>query len=399
MNIGLLITGGVLLFFGLCTICCVWCNRTSLETAIAIIDASADFMIDTKRLVLVSVFYFLLTMIIFFIWLFSVASVFSLVEFDDPSPPGSQIKTIKGSIPGSVWGMFGFLAFGMLWVGQFIGDKTKYITMVAASTYYFDSSESKSGSASLSTAFSFAYTKNAGSLAFGSLILTLVGILRALVETAANSAKEDGDGVAKLIACIAQCLMACLEAIIEHLSKLAYAYMAISGDSFCESAWNGFILNLKHLAKFVFALQIASLFVFMGVITITCVNTLLGYVLANNLIQDGADATSIVPSLVAFAVVSFIVAVVFLGTFDEAVLSTLICFAVDSDLHDGVPKFGPKSYHDKLAAIYDFGGEKGYTDDMQAPLTGGYDQQNQQYPGQTQGYNQAYNQGYPQQNN
>ena len=108
-----------------------------------------------------------------------------------------------------------------------------------------------------------------------------------------------------------------------------------------------------------------------------------------------ADASS----SVAFAVVSFIVAVVFLGTFDEAVLSTLICFAVDSDLHDGVPKFGPKSYHDKLAAIYDFGGEKGYTDDMQAPLTGGYDQQNQQYPGQTQGYNQAYNQGYPQQNN
>jgi len=75
--------------------------------------------------------------------------------------------------------------------------------MVSASTYYFDSSETHAGSASVSTAFSFAYTKNIGSIAFGSLLLTLVGILRFLVESAANAAKEDGDGVAKLIACIA----------------------------------------------------------------------------------------------------------------------------------------------------------------------------------------------------
>jgi hypothetical protein len=39
-------------------------------------------------------------------------------------------------------------------------------------------------------------------------------------------------------------------------------------------------------------------------------------------------------------------------------MSTLICFAVDSDLHDGQPKYGPKSYHDKLAAIYGFEGNK-----------------------------------------
>lgn len=366
-NMALLVTGCVLLFFGLCTICCIWCNRTSLETAIAIIDASADFMIDTKRLIIVSVFYFLLTMLIFFLWLFSVASVFSLVDFEPPEETGSQIKRFnKDGVPSSVWGMFGFLAFGMLWVGQFIGHKTKYITMVSASTYYFTSSEDAAGSASVSTAFSFAYTKNAGSLAFGSLILTLVSILRFVVESAANAAREDGDGVAKLIACIASCLMACFESIIEHLTKLAYAYMAVSGDGFCESAWNGFILNLKHLAKFCFALQIASLFVLMGIVTITCCNTFLGYLVAQYMIKDAADASSIVPSLVVFMFISFIVAVVVLGQFDEAVLATLICFAVDLDLHGGQPKFGPPSYHHKLNAIDfgEFGDEKtGFVDE------------------------------------
>jgi choline transporter-like protein 2/4/5 len=290
----------------------LWCNRTSLETAIAIIDASADFFIDTKRLIFVSIMYFFIGMFIFFLWLGALACVASLSTFEPPATKGDQLKLLKPD--GKVWAMIAFLAFGMLWAFQFISDKTKFITMVSASTYYFDSNASKDGSASVCTGFRFAYGKNMGSIAFGSLILTIVGILRAIVETMAESANKDGDGAAKLIACIAQCLMACLESIIEHLSKLAYAYMAVTGDSFCSSAWNGFILNLKHLAKFVFALNIAGLFIFMGVVTITCVNTGIGYLLMTYAIKDGAhEGFNVVPSLVAFGIVSFLVAIIFLG--------------------------------------------------------------------------------------
>lgn len=155
--------------------------------------------------------------------------------------------------------------------------------------------------------------KNIGSIAFGSLVLTIVTILKAIVDTIAESANENGDGAAKAIACLAKCLMSCLEAIIEHLSKLAYAYMAVSGDSFCSSAWNGFILNLKHLAKFVFALNIAGLFIFMGVLTITCANTGIGYLLTTYAIGDVKEVSNVVPSLISFAFVSFLVAIIFLG--------------------------------------------------------------------------------------
>lgn len=185
--------------------------------------------------------------------------------------------------------------------------------MVSASTYYFNCNANKNGGASVCTAFKFAYMKNAGSLAFGSLVLTIIAILKAIVDAMAESAKKDGDGAAKIIACIAQCLMGCLEALIEHLSKLSYAYMAISGDSFCTSAWNGFILNLKHLAKFVFAIRIGSLFIFMGLVTITCANVGIGYLSMMYIIKDGLEANAVVPALIAFAIISFIVACVFLG--------------------------------------------------------------------------------------
>ena len=78
--------------------------------------------------------------------------------------------------------MFIFMAFGILWTFRFLSDKQKYITMVAASTYYFDSNHMKNGSASVCTGYKFATFSNAGSIALGSLILTIVGILRWIVE-------------------------------------------------------------------------------------------------------------------------------------------------------------------------------------------------------------------------
>jgi hypothetical protein len=78
--------------------------------------------------------------------------------------------------------MFIFMLFGILWTLRFVNDGHKYVTMVSASTYYFDSTPFKKGSASVCTGFKYASLTNAGSIALGSLILTIVGILRWLVE-------------------------------------------------------------------------------------------------------------------------------------------------------------------------------------------------------------------------
>lgn len=138
-NTPLLISGGVLLVFGLLTVCMLWCNRTSLETAIAIIDASADFMIDTKRLILVSIMYFFVFVIWLLMWLFAVACVISMSKFEKPAIDGDQIKDLKPD--GKVWGIFIFMLFMFVWVTFFISHKVKFITMVSAATYYFNNTE------------------------------------------------------------------------------------------------------------------------------------------------------------------------------------------------------------------------------------------------------------------
>ena len=62
----------------------------------------------------------------------------------------------------------------LIWVQFFMTNKIAYITMVSASTYYFDSNEESDGSASVKTAINYAYIKNFGSIALGSLIQTLI---------------------------------------------------------------------------------------------------------------------------------------------------------------------------------------------------------------------------------
>lgn len=183
-------------------LCMVWCKRHSLETAIAIIDASADFFVATKRLVLVSVMYFVISVIFVIVWLVALLCVASFAEIVAPAEKGSQMRSIA-PIGTKEKVFIALLVFGVFWVLNFISHKTKYITMVSASTYYFDSNEQGDGSASVLTGFRFAYMKNIGSLCYGSLILTIIGILRAIVDGLAENAKEDGDGAAKLVACLA----------------------------------------------------------------------------------------------------------------------------------------------------------------------------------------------------
>merc|ERR1712178_18900 len=113
----------------------------------------------------------------------------------------------------------------------------------------------KTGSASVVAGMAISNFKHAGSIALGSLLHTFVFFLRILVETLIGAAeKKDGQNAALLIVgCLLKCCVGCLESLIEYLNTTAYAFMAISGDPYCKSAWSGFLLNLKHLVKFYFA--------------------------------------------------------------------------------------------------------------------------------------------------
>ena len=60
--------------------CMIYCGYNQLKTAIDVIDAAADFLAKTKRIVLVPICYFLVTMIVLTIWLGAILCVLSMGE-------------------------------------------------------------------------------------------------------------------------------------------------------------------------------------------------------------------------------------------------------------------------------------------------------------------------------
>jgi len=73
----LMITFGTLFF---CFTCAVFCGRDSLRRAIDVIDASADYIANNKRVILVPNLHFIFTLIFSIIWVGAFMCVVSLNE-------------------------------------------------------------------------------------------------------------------------------------------------------------------------------------------------------------------------------------------------------------------------------------------------------------------------------
>lgn len=57
-----------------------------------------------------------------------------------------------------------------------------------------------------------------------------------------------------------------------------------------------------------------------------------------------------VPSVIALSA-TLIVIQIFLGYFDDAVVSMMCCLAIDKEMHNGKPCYGPQKLHQKLKKI------------------------------------------------
>jgi choline transporter-like protein 2/4/5 len=135
--------------------------------------------------------------------------------------------------------------------------------------------------------------------------------------------------------------------------------MAVSGDNFCTSAWNGFLLHIKHGAKFAFANFLANLFIFIGKAAIVVLNCFTVFLIMQHVTDDLKEIDSPLVPVVFVAIVTYIVASIFLGLFDEVVLALLTCLCIDTDLNGGTPVFGPPTFYDDVRY---FGGNKSKKD-------------------------------------
>jgi len=315
-----------------------------------VIDAAADFLAKTKRIIGVPVLYFVITMIVILTWMGAMMSLLSMGEVtaDDDQQKNIDYNGDK-ALEKKVFYMGCFMFFGLLWIINFLKAQSSMITMVSASTYYFDSNQDRDGFADVGLGFKFAFLVHAGSIALGSFVIALVQFIRTVFAVLAEQAQNaSGDNAAvKIMVKIGECCLKCIEKIVDYINTMAYGYIAVSGESFCKAAWEGFLLNLKFGLEFAWANFIASAFILLGKIGLTVLNAFICFQFMKRN-GDLEEVHSIGAPLAIVLLVTFTAANIFLSLFDEAVLAMLVCLCVDKEINGGEARHGPPTFHDSF---------------------------------------------------
>ncbi|CAO2635884.1 Choline transporter-like protein 2, partial [Lemmus lemmus] len=143
-----------------------------------------------------------------------------------------------------------FNAFMFFWLANFVLALGQVTLAGAFASYYWALRKPDDMPAfPLFSAFGRALRYHTGSLAFGSLILAVVQIIRVMLEYLDQRLKAAQNKFAKFLMVCLKCCFWCLEKFIKFLNRNAYIMIAIYGTNFCTSARNAFFLLMRNIIR------------------------------------------------------------------------------------------------------------------------------------------------------
>ncbi|KAL0955969.1 hypothetical protein HGRIS_002152 [Hohenbuehelia grisea] len=183
--------------------------------------------------------------VVAFIALFLQAAVavwytFTAVAIYAKWTPGNPPCTTGTSCSsGKVAGLIFYATFSFLWTSQVIGN-VALATLAGGpygSWYYFGPrQQGLMPKHPTTSAFVRASTLSLGSIAFGSLIVTLLELLRLVLTTIQHNANAEGHPVEAILACCAACCVGCIENLVEYFNRYAYIEIALYGKPYIGAA-------------------------------------------------------------------------------------------------------------------------------------------------------------------
>jgi hypothetical protein len=129
-----------------------------------------------------------------------------------------------------------------------------------------------------------------------------------------------------------RCCLDCFHRFVKFINDNAYIQVALTGESFCTSAMAAFVLALKNAATFFITNGIGSLIFFLGKMTISIINTSIGYLLITHIESFKEDIDNPVPVLAIIFLISLSMASVFMNLYDTTSLTVLQCLYADMDI-------------------------------------------------------------------
>ncbi|XP_056438714.1 choline transporter-like protein 4 [Gadus chalcogrammus] len=263
-----------------------------------------------------------------------------------PACPSARCIFIRyndeGLLQRNIFNLQIYNAVAFLWCVNFVIALGQCTLAGAFASYYWAFSKpSDIPYFPLSSAFIRTLRYHVGSLAFGALILTLVQIVRILLEYIDHKTRSAQNPCARFLMCCLKCCFWCLEKFIKFLNRNAYIMIAVYGKNFCVSAKNAFFLLMRNIIRVVVLDKVTDLLLFFGkLLVVGGVAVLSFFFFSGRIALPGETFRSenlnyYWMPIITVAIGSYLIAHGFFSVYNMCVDTLFLCFLEDLERNDG----------------------------------------------------------------
>ena len=338
VSICLYILGGI-------SVLVVLFSCSSIAISIAVIQTASEFISSNCMIIFVPLIISLLVLAFIIGWIFGLVYLWSIGELT----PGTvtPFATVKWDNTNRYLMVFYF--FGLLWNVAFINYMTIFIVACCVAFWYFSYDDPDNRPRSpICKSIWWALRYHLGSLGFGALLLAIIQfvkfVLLYIVHYVQGLQKKglDNKMLIWMLKCMV-CCVSCFERVIEYISSLGYAYLAIAGTNFCVSCAKAFGLLVSNPMKFGMVNAMGTVFAFIGKVFVSASTAVTGWALIKYNSELSESITSLVVPVIFFALLGYMIAAVFFSVYGVAADSVIICYFYSKENMNDMPMVAPPS--------------------------------------------------------
>ena len=185
-------------------------------------------------------------------WSLAFAGVMNLDAVKEPATGSIDPPSDDMELNGLGAGLALLFLLSFYWTHQVLQNTLRASVAGVVGTWWFTPLEASSFcSPAVRDSVLRSSTYSLGSIAFGSLIVAILQLLRSVLRSAANDRNSRSNGI---LQCIAACILLYLERIVEYFNKWSYIYVGLYGYDyitagrkviglFKERGWNTIIAD------------------------------------------------------------------------------------------------------------------------------------------------------------
>ncbi|XP_022659364.1 CTL-like protein 2 isoform X1 [Varroa destructor] len=179
-----------------------------------------------------------------------------------------------------------------------------------------------------------------GTLALGSLVITILGLVKAAVEKFQHKARKVNSSscMKTLLRCCVCCLWLLTKSLI-YVNKNAYIMVAMYGKSFCYSASKTFNLIVSNILRALIVTKVTNFIIFIAKVTTTIsISAITFFILHREDIRSGLELKEpkyIAAPVAAVALSSYVLISCFFNVYNNVIDTLFLCFLEDTNQNDG----------------------------------------------------------------